>query len=430
MFKKAQIVNPDNPILYSHVQIRNEPFKDDFDQEKPLMVDSTEDLLQMTNASLLATNSKSIFIYSKIKGALRPLSVLFDSGGGSSLVLNSIPGRQLYATKKDKDPVILQGIGSGQAYGSEFKMALPLQSGKSVAIDIYAVSEILRPMSKIDLNPALKFLKNSVESDETIDQPLKDEIARASIYRFIEGNLDMLLGIKLLRVFPELLHTLSCGLSIFKMRLKPASDSTLYCLGGPWRYLENIKDLFPWPNAAIMLQSLDMELNNWRPSSLTNFYVLNSKDDAKEEENNMSNDNTVLAVPEPPEFEQRQWAKFIFKTVQEFNIHLKKYHTQSNKLSSPEKAIDVSGFALKKAFGKIYKYYFMQYQITKDIAVVKNAIRHLMHCPYIHQNGVEHEKPNAYIALECDQDFAHDLSTFQLFFRILPSTEKLPDITC
>ena len=416
MFKKAQIVNPDNPILYSHVQIRNEPFKDDFDQEKPLMVDSTEDLLQMTNASLLATNSKSIFIYSKIKGALRPLSVLFDSGGGSSLVLNSIPGRQLYATKKDKDPVILQGIGSGQAYGSEFKMALPLQSGKSVAIDIYAVSEILRPMSKIDLNPALKFLKDSVESDETIDQPLKDEIARASIYRFIEGNLDMLLGIKLLRVFPELLHTLSCGLSIFKMRLKPASDSTLYCLGGPWRYLENIKDLFPWPNAAIMLQSLDMELNNWRPSSLTNFYVLNSKDDAKEEENNMSNDNTVLAVPEPPEFEQRQWAKFIFKTVQEFNIHLKKYHTQSNKLSSPEKAIDVSGFALKKAFGKIYKYYFMQYQITKDIAVVKNAIRHLMHCPYIHQNGVEHEKPNAYIALECDQDFAHDLSTFQSFF--------------
>ena len=418
MFKKEKIINPDDPILYSHAQNGNGTFKDDFDQEQPLMVESTEDLLQMTNASLLATNSKSIFIYSKIKGALRPLSVLFDSGGGSSLVLNSIPGRQLYATKKDKKPVILQGIGSGQALGSEYKMALPLRTGKSVAVDIYGVSEILKPMSKIDLNPALKFLKDSVSSDETINESLKNEIARASVYRFIEGNLDMLLGIKLLRVFPELLHTLSCGLSIFKMRLKPASESTLYCLGGPWRYLENIKDLFPWPNAAIMLQSLDMELNNWRPSSLADFYVMTSKTSAKEEDkaNNISNDNTILAVPEPPEFEQRQWAKFIYKTLQEFNIHLEEYHTKSNKLSSPKKTIDDNGFALRKAFGKIYKYYFMQYQITKDIAVVKNAIEHLMHCSYIHQNESKCKKPNAYIALECDQNFVHDLSTFQSFF--------------
>ena len=106
----------------------------------------------------------------------------------------------------------------------------------------------------------------------------------------------------------------------------------------------------------------------------------------------------------------------IKKTLQEFNIHLEEYHTKSNKLSSPKKTIDDNGFALRKAFGKIYKYYFMQYQITKDIAVVKNAIEHLMHCSYIHQNESKCKKPNAYIALECDQNFVHDLSTFQSFF--------------
>ena len=116
--------------------------------------------------------------------------------------------------EKTKNLYTLEGIGSGTTMGIEYTMTLPLNGGGNVAIDVYGVSEILRPMSKIDLEPALKFFKESVKNDDNINETLKDEIAKANIYRFIEGNLDMLLGIKLLGLFPKIVHSLSCGWTI------------------------------------------------------------------------------------------------------------------------------------------------------------------------------------------------------------------------
>ena len=263
-FKQLNNEPVDHPVMLS-VQQSSSHKPNMINNDKPLMLESTNDLLKRTDGMLLADNAKSIFIYSKLEGLTRPLSCLFDSGGGSSLTLNNVPGRQLYATKKNNKPVCLQGIGSGSTMGQEFCMSLPLLKGGSVAVNIYSVPEILRPMSRIDLEPALKFIKSKSQRDNKLDENLKDEIAKASIYRYIEGSLDLLLGVKLYGVFPTLVHTLSCGLSIFKMKLKPSSESTLYCLGGPWQHLDNIKHIFP--DGAIMLQSINNELSTWRESS-------------------------------------------------------------------------------------------------------------------------------------------------------------------
>ena len=263
-FKQLNNELVDHPVMLSVQQSSSHKLNMN-NNDKPLMLESTNDLLNRTDGMLLADNAKSIFIYSKLEGLTRPLSCLFDSGGGSSLTLNNVPGRQLYATKKNNKPVCLQGIGSGSTMGQEFIMSLPLLKGGSVAVNIYSVPEILRPMSRIDLEPALKFIKSKSQRDNKLDKSLKDEIAKASIYRYIEGSLDLLLGVKLYGVFPTLVHTLSCGLSIFKMKLKPSSESTLYCLGGPWQHLDNIKHIFP--DGAIMLQSINNELSTWRESS-------------------------------------------------------------------------------------------------------------------------------------------------------------------
>ena len=94
----------------------------------------------------------------------------------------------------------------------------------------------------------------------------KNEVSKASIFRFVQGKLDLLLGVKLLGIFPELIHTLSCGLSIFKMRLKPSS-SAFYCLGGPYQSLSSLQAFFP--DGALMLQEIDSNLSDWRePMSL------------------------------------------------------------------------------------------------------------------------------------------------------------------
>ena len=201
---------------------------------------------------MLACDSKSIFIYSKIAGAGRPVSVLFDSGGGSSICLNSIPGFQFHATPNGTKPVYLQGIGQGRTQGIPYNMLLPLSNGHNVGIEVFAVKNILRPMSRIDLSPALTYFKERCSSDSTMPSLLNDTIQNAKIYDIIQGSLDLLLGVKHYAIFPSLVHTLQCGLSIFRMRLQPGDPQMEFCLGGPFKFLSSIRSMFP--SASAMFQ--------------------------------------------------------------------------------------------------------------------------------------------------------------------------------
>ena len=416
-FKKTEWNQLKDSILYSEPkQIAKEltSHESNLSQDQPLMVESTSDLLQLTKAQPLANDTRSIFIYSRIQGLSRGLSALFDSGGGSSLSLNSIPGRQLYATRKNKKPVYLRGIGSGTTMGIEYTMTLPLNGGGNVAIDVYGVSEILRPMSKIDLEPALKFFKESVKNDDNINETLKDEIAKANIYRFIEGNLDMLLGIKLLGLFPKIVHSLSCGLSIFKMRLKPASKNVLYCLGGPWRYLDNIKNIFP--DAAVMLQNIDKELSNWRPSLISNSTLrdIYTISDHESDESDDCNDAVILTVEEPLSTEDRErWQELTLRTLSVFNTHMQYYHSTSRdalpEYASTDKDYDEKAWTLRKTLGRIYRRYYVKYNVLEGIELIKYAIHHLHNCSCA-------KVPNTCISVNCDQQFIHNLKIFQSFF--------------
>ena len=148
----------DNSILFipssSKGRDLRHPHKRVNNLDQPLLVESTSELLK-NGTKLLAGDCKSIFIYSKIQGLTRPLTVLFDSGGGSSLTLSNVPGRQLPACNGDSGPICLQGIGSGRTTGEQYTMLLPLIGGGKVAVEIYSVPEILQPMSKVDLEPTL-----------------------------------------------------------------------------------------------------------------------------------------------------------------------------------------------------------------------------------------------------------------------------------
>ena len=262
------IMNADSPILFvpnsnSH-HIRNtKPGKAVNINDQPLLVDSQSELLA-DGTQLLAKDCKSIFIYSKIQGTTRALTTLFDCGGGSSLTLDSIPGRQLPACKGENGPICLQGIGSGSTIGKSYIMSLPLMEGNKVAIEAYAVPEILAPLSKIDLGPALKYMKKTVAKDNNITESIKLEIQRASIFRYIEGSLDLLLGVKLLKIFPQIVHTLPSGLSIYRMKLKPAGNAN-YCLGGPYQALQSLHSHFP--DSALMFHELETYLAGWRENS-------------------------------------------------------------------------------------------------------------------------------------------------------------------
>ena len=233
---------------------------------RPLLLDSTEQLLS-TKSKLIAGDCKSIFLYSCIPGLTKNIAVLYDSGGGSSLIKSNIPGVQLKASRDNKR-MSLKGIGSGTIVGEQYTVLLPLLSGHA-AIQVFAVDKILDPLATVDLQPALEYFKAKTEQDDSLSDKTKTEISKAKIFRFVKGDIDLLLGIKHLGLFPKLIHTLSSGLSIFKMVLKPACPRTLFCLGGPYECLQSLQAIFQDIGPHQMLTHINKGLQDWKsPTSL------------------------------------------------------------------------------------------------------------------------------------------------------------------
>ena len=437
--------------------------------DQPLLVDSTNQLLT-DKTTMLAGDCRSIFIYSKLQGLTRPLSTFFDSGGGSSLALNNVPGRQLPACKGNAGPMCLKGIGSGKTTGEQYTMLLPLLDGGQVAVEIYAVPEILQPMSRIDLEPALKFFKESCIEDTTLEDNIKDEIEKASIYRYIQGSIDLLLGVKLLGIFPKLIHTLSCGLSIFKMRLKPSSSAT-YCLGGPYQSLSSLQAMFP--DGALMIQEMDVYLSEWRESAheitsshaiLTNpeelTYEMRPSDHPSQMNFPSDQDNIIMALEETEvqdcdcgkplmigteliicctirakimgkikasflnpirdtsnkPYNKVDWLENINSIIMQYQGHITTCPVKHCDYSIKQYDETIAPCKMREEMGSLFAKYKTDFELSSSMQFLKHAMCHLDTCIQTNPDPLNLQRPNTFIAFQCNQSFKEELSTFQKFF--------------
>ena len=384
------------------------------DPNSPPLLMSTTELFSLKRPKLIAPDSKSIFIFSKIKGSSRGVSVLFDSGGGSSICLTSIPGYQFYASRSNDKPVFLQGVGSGKTRGEPYNMVLPMADGSNVAVDMFAVKQILRPMSSIDLSPALCYFKEKSVNDDMISKSLKDEIQRASIYRFIEGNIDVLLGVKMLGIFPTLIHSLSCGLSIFKMKLMSADPKAQFCLGGPYNFLSNMTTMFP--NGAIMLQQIEADLSNWRIENPSCMPILQTQSDESMEKYESGPDNRILVLSDSSSSEDTESAKFwhstYIRSMESFFEHISQFHGNLNHIES----FDTSAKSLRRVLGSVFRHHFAANNIV-DNGLIKAAINHLDDCPHV-QSTPQCDGPyNSFIAVQINKSMAEELEVLERYFN-------------
>ena len=456
---------PDNNHKYNKF---NEPGKGISELDQPLLVDSPEELLA-DGTQLLAKDCKSIFIYSKIQGTTRALTTLFDCGGGSSLTLDSVPGRQLPACKGEGGPICLQGIGSGSTVGKSYVMSLPLIQGGRIAIEAYAVPEILAPLSKVDLSPALRYMKSCVSKDNSIDTKIKEEIQRASIFRFIEGCLDLLLGVKLLKIFPEIVHTLPSGLSIYRMKLKPASNAK-YCLGGPYHALQSLHSQFP--HGALMFHEVEMSLAGWRENSFkiihdhsvlhVNAESTNDESDylprpAPNEEiimtfNEISHEDCTCKKPlisgnelviccnkrvrlvnvlktkfltddryamenaDKKPYKKIDWLENTNETLHEYMKHTYSCHC------NPTEPLNLDAVTqLKDKVNLLIRTYDNDFQLSQNVEFLKDAENHLIECMQQVRISDEHPEANTFVVFQLPEEFKQTMESIQnLFIAYFP----------
>ena len=226
------------------------------DHDRPLLVDHQEALLKYSSVTeIISTNAKPIFMYMKLAGFNRGLNTIFDSGAGGLVTLNSIPGRELTACRSSGPPVELQGLGSAKKTATKWTMLIPTSKKNSnIVAQAFSVDHILGPLEKQDMDPILKLIKNDAKQNQ--------EVQRAECYKWLEGNIEILAGIRLNLAFPIPVHQMTNGLTLYKLRLKSHYPGKSYCIGGPFNVINGMRGMFT--ESANFLTEVDKGLQQWR----------------------------------------------------------------------------------------------------------------------------------------------------------------------
>ena len=227
------------------------------DYDRPLLM-SEQTLMEQPNV-IAVGQSMPIFMMMRLAGVSRGINLVFDTACTGVILQDAIPGRQLKASKSNDETIELEGLGSKKSTARKWTISLP-HKNKNVCVvtQAFSVENILGPLPPIDLTSAL----NLVKEDALMEMPENVEIQRAQVYSYMRGNIEILCGIRLNSVFPEPVHALQNGLTLYKLKLRSQNPMHKYCLGGPYFVLNEMEKVFP--ESAQFLREVNNGLSDWR----------------------------------------------------------------------------------------------------------------------------------------------------------------------
>ena len=167
-----------------------------------------------------------LFLFHATQGKTEPIKTFYDSGCSHAVFKEGIPGKQLKAQIVTRGPFEIGGIGGLKSTANnEWLVSVPRVDGKSQAIQGLSVKRITSDFPMVQLKSAIDDLKK--------DDPQNTVLQNCRAPPIIGGCVDMLLGIKYKNIFPEEIHTLPNGLTLYKSKLASHNDLFDACIGGP-----------------------------------------------------------------------------------------------------------------------------------------------------------------------------------------------------
>ena len=171
-------------------------------------------------------DGEPLFLFHGAQGRNRPVNVFYDSGCSHAVFKSGVPGLELKGQLVARGPFNIGGVGGLTAVAEEEWVVLMARTdNKKQLIQGLTVPQVTSDFPLIDLGPACAALKGDDQNNHSLQNCRVPPQAR--------GSVDVLLGSKYLSVFPEPVHHLPNGLTIYRSRL--TSHQGLYdsCIGGP-----------------------------------------------------------------------------------------------------------------------------------------------------------------------------------------------------
>ena len=147
-----------------------------------------------------------------------------------------------------------KAVGATTVYGGDAWACQPMTtSGKREILIGIEVAQITTDFPTIDLSEAIADIKASKPGDLALQALTPPGV--------VGGQIDILLGIQYLSLFPKLVHSLDNGLSIFEVQLTPSSPEVTAAIAGPHQSFNLILDHIG--DVVTMITAFGRGLDQW-----------------------------------------------------------------------------------------------------------------------------------------------------------------------
>ena len=200
-------------------------------------------------------NGTPQFMIGYSKGKTRGLMTLYDTGCSSVLFREGVPQNELHGSVlKTKGPFKVNGVGdTSVTVNDEYLCAMELVDNRRQIMEGWTVNKITATLPLVNSSLAETEIKASLNNSE---------LRQLNCYPQAGGDCDVLLGIMYLSVFPEPIHSLSNGLTIYKLRLKSHDTKYNAVIGGPCENFHRMSQEFG--GIGIMFANLTEQLATYQ----------------------------------------------------------------------------------------------------------------------------------------------------------------------
>ena len=200
-----------------------------------------------------------LFLFCVVKGKTRDLLAFIDGGCNTMLAIEGVPENELDSALLRKGPIYVGVAGGGvTSCLGIWGCLLPLADGSKQVVRTLTMKKVTMDMPMVDMEPILQSVKEQsagIKAMKNIRVP-----------KTVGGQVDLLIGLKYQRVFPEPVHSLPNGLTVFKSKFLPGTPGVLGCIGGPVEALEYMSEVAGSNMAALVrLQDLATMIKDSAP---------------------------------------------------------------------------------------------------------------------------------------------------------------------
>ena len=166
-----------------------------------------------------------MFIFTKCKGRKEGANLFFDNGCGTAVFRKGIPGQELDGVMLAKGKIPIGGVGGVEVFAEEdWLVSLEREDGQRQLVQGLVVPKVTVDFPLINTTRAVLDLKENCE-----DSWVRDCKVPEMAGRMIDG----LIGTQYNLIHPIPIHSLPCGLTLYKTKLAPHKSGYNAAIGGP-----------------------------------------------------------------------------------------------------------------------------------------------------------------------------------------------------